>query len=340
MPETPITTVESLREHLQTALEIEHSTIPPYLCALYSIPNGSNVSASTLIRSVVMEEMLHMVLVANLLNAIKGEPKVNHKKFVPEYPTALPHSDKKFVVQLLPFGTDAIDTFLKIEQPAAAGAPPQGGDYQTIAQFYEAIRNGFEYLASTPKGAKELFKGLPDHQVDGASFYYGGGGVPFKVHDIVTARKAIAEITEQGEGINDTIFDGDNRFGQVDELAHFFRFKEISVGRRYQATDTPNGGPTGPELVVDWSARFPMSPNPKVKDYTAQPEIHRLMKEFNQAYTALLFVLHNAFNGAPSVLLQAVPLMYEMRYRAQTLMAIPSGRGDGTTVGPSFEYTA
>jgi hypothetical protein len=76
-----------------------------------------------------------------------------------------------------------------------------------------------------------------------------------------------------------------------------------------------------------------------VKDYTAQPQIHRLMTEFNQAYTALLFVLHNAFNGTPAVLLQAVPLMYEMKYRAQTLMAIPSGRGDGTTVGPSFEYT-
>jgi len=36
----PITTVASLRTHLQWALELEHSTIPPYLCALYSIPDG------------------------------------------------------------------------------------------------------------------------------------------------------------------------------------------------------------------------------------------------------------------------------------------------------------
>ena len=34
-----------------------------------------------------MEEMLHMVLVANLLNAIKGEAKVNDAKFIPKYPT-------------------------------------------------------------------------------------------------------------------------------------------------------------------------------------------------------------------------------------------------------------
>src|SRR5262249_13231127 len=96
---------------------------------------------------------------------------------------------------------------------------------------------------------------------------------------------------------------------------------------------------TGPALVVDWSARYPMAPNPKVKDYANQPEIQALMTEFNRAYTALLFVLNNAFNGTPSVLLQAVPLMYQMKYLAQTLMAIPSGRDDGTTVGPSFEFT-
>src|SRR5690606_14644850 len=43
-PPMPITTVASLRTHLQWALELEHSTIPPYLCALYSIPDGSNVA--------------------------------------------------------------------------------------------------------------------------------------------------------------------------------------------------------------------------------------------------------------------------------------------------------
>ena len=338
-PPPPISTPESLKEHLQTALEIEHSTIPPYLCALYSIPNGENVTASTLIRSVVMEEMLHMVLVANLLNAIDGAPNVADPKFIPKYPTYLPHSDKKFVVQLLPFGTEAIETFLKIEMPAALGAPPQSGDFRTIAQFYRAIHDGFEYICAQPGGEKQLFKGSRSKQIDGASWYYGGGGVPFAVYDLETAKKAIAEITEQGEGYDHTLYDGDNRFGQVDELAHFFRFNEIRAGRRYQATDTPNGYPTGPALVVDWSARFPMAPNPKVKDYADQPEIQRLMTDFNRAYTALLFVLNNAFNGTPSVLLQAVPLMYQMKYLAQTLMAVPSGRADGTTVGPSFEFT-
>src|SRR5262245_66324030 len=120
----PIKTLASLRTHLQWALELEHSTVPPYLCALYSIPDGANVRASGLIRSVVMEEMLHMVLAANLLNAVGGEPDVCHAKFVPSYPTYLPHSDKAFLVHLRPFSPEAIATFLRIERPMKPKAKP------------------------------------------------------------------------------------------------------------------------------------------------------------------------------------------------------------------------
>jgi hypothetical protein len=63
-----------------------------------------------------------------------------------------------------------------------------------------------------------------------------------------------------------------------------------------------------------------------------------MMVEFNGGYTRLLRTLHRAFNGAPTVLIEAVPLMYDLKYRAQALMTIPSGRDDGTTVGPSFEF--
>lgn len=334
-----ITTVGSLRRHLQWALELEHSTIPPYLCALYSIPDGANTGASTLIRSVVMEEMLHMVLAANLLNAIGGEPKVDSPKFIPEYPTYLPHSDRAFQVQLLPFSTAAIDTFMRIERPATTDAKPEGHKYRTIGQFYQAILDAFERLASTKGGARQLFTGKRSRQVSAVAAYYGGGGRPIEVVDLATARAAIQEISEQGEGFDHTIFDGDNQFGQVDELAHYFRFYEIRAGRRFLPTDVPRHGPTGSELLVDWSARYPMAPNPKASEYTHRPEIHRLMTEFNRKYTALLNVLHNAFNGTPSDLMQAVPMMYELKYRAQALMAIPSGRKGGTTVGPSFEYS-
>lgn len=336
----PITTVENLRRHLQWALELEHSTIPPYLCALYSIPNGANAGPSALIRSVVMEEMLHMVLAANLLNAIGGEPSVDSPKFVPSYPTYLPHSDRAFQVALLPFGTAAIDTFMQIERPPRPDARPQGNHYHTIGQFYRAILDAFERLASRTGGARKLFTGKRSRQISAATAYYGGGGQPIEVVDLDTARAAIREIAEQGEGFDQTIFDNDSQFGQVDELAHYFRFYEIRAGRRFLPTDSPRHRPTGPELLVDWSARYPMAPNPRARQYADRPEIHRLMTEFNRKYTALLKVLHTAFNGTPSALTEAVPVMYALKYRAQALMAIPTGRSDGTTVGPSFEFTS
>lgn len=334
----PINDLKSLRRHLQWAIELEHSTIPPYLCALYSIPEGANPGAAAIIRSVVMEEMLHMTLAANLLNAVHGEPVIDKKDFVPSYPAHLPHSNRKIRVDLLPFGTAAVNMFLQIERPAPPGAKPEPDGYETIGQFYAAIREAIIRLTGE-LGPEKVFTGRKERQVAGKRYYYGGGGEPIAVHDLKSAVCAIDEIAEQGEGLDHTIFDGDEQFGEEDELAHYFRFNEILTGRRYRPTDTPKSGPTGPEFPVDWSARYPMRPNPKAAEYEDRPEVHRLMVEFNRGYTGLLRVLHDGFTGSPDRLLEAVPRMYALRYQAQALMAIPSGKGDGTTVGPSFEYT-
>ena len=77
------TKASDLYTHLQGAIELEHSTIPPYLTALYSIKKGSNREAAAIIRSVVMEEMLHMTIAANTLNAIGGAPEINTSGFIP-----------------------------------------------------------------------------------------------------------------------------------------------------------------------------------------------------------------------------------------------------------------
>jgi hypothetical protein len=72
-----IATLESLREHLQWAIELEHFTLPPYLCALYSLDAARNPDASEVVASVLVEEMLHMTLAANLLNAVGGHPRLD-----------------------------------------------------------------------------------------------------------------------------------------------------------------------------------------------------------------------------------------------------------------------
>src|SRR5258705_12178811 len=86
-----VTSLKSLREHLQWAIELEHSTIPPYLCALYSIEQDHNLEAVEVISSVLVEEMLHTTLAANLLNAVGGQPQLDNQKMLPGYPRPLPH---------------------------------------------------------------------------------------------------------------------------------------------------------------------------------------------------------------------------------------------------------
>jgi hypothetical protein len=44
------------------------------------------------------------------------------------------------------YSQDALNTFLKIELPAAQDAEPQPGEYQTIGQFYSAIADGNDRL--------------------------------------------------------------------------------------------------------------------------------------------------------------------------------------------------
>src|SRR4028119_1609409 len=72
---TQITGIEDARESLQKAIGVEFGTLPPYLYALFSIPPGRNVEAATRIHSIVLEEMIHMCLACNMLNAIGGAPR-------------------------------------------------------------------------------------------------------------------------------------------------------------------------------------------------------------------------------------------------------------------------
>lgn len=62
-----------LKDSLQAAVELELSTLPPYLCGMWSIHDATvspGLDVYRLIDSVVREEMTHMGLVCNLLTAI------------------------------------------------------------------------------------------------------------------------------------------------------------------------------------------------------------------------------------------------------------------------------
>ena len=334
---TRLESTDALKQSLQEAIALEHFTIPPYLCALYSLidgKSGPNREAYQIIRSVVMEEMLHMLLAANILNAIDGEPKICDPRLLPKYPSPLRHSQIGFEVGLLKFSKDSVNTFLRIERPAEQIVQPDPGKFWSIGQFYEAVREAFqrlhkEALETNPKG---LFTGNEAKQV---KFYYGGGGTLRPIYNIEDAMFAIDEIVGQGEGIDGTIEDG-ILFGGDIEIAHYFRFNEIFCERRYCRSDRPDASPTGKPLTVDWNAVYNMVPNPKMSTFAGFPAVQQKVKEFNRTYTHLLRTLERACNGHPKELLNLTPLMYELANRAPELMQIEVGNGQ--TAGPSFEF--
>jgi len=60
-----IRTAESgldLHAHVQAAIMLEHATIPPYLTAYFSIKPGAMPEIKATLRSVFVEEMLHMTI--------------------------------------------------------------------------------------------------------------------------------------------------------------------------------------------------------------------------------------------------------------------------------------
>lgn len=349
-----ITSREDLHMYLHAALKLEHATIPPYLTALYTIKPGTNIEAVEIIRSVMVEEMLHMVLVANVLNAVGGTPDIDRADFVPVYPTYLPDGETDFKVGLRAFSVEAIDTFLKIERPADSeetahkirrnssapfellkGLPRseeekvQGMHYYSIGEFYEEIVHGLEYLANE-MGEDKLFCGDPRRQV-GKEFYYNGGGEIITVKDLDTARAALNEIAVQGEGYPHQV----DSVGK--EIAHYYRFKEIQVGRYYQPGDDPDH-PTGSQFEVDWEQTYNILRNAKTADYPKGSELRKKSHEFNVTYTKLLGELQLALSGEPERLQRAVGGMFQLKYKALELMKNEIPNRPGIHAAPTFEY--
>ena len=347
MSSPQITTRERLHEYLHAAMQLEHATIPPYLTALYSIRPGTNADAYHVLRVTAVEEMLHLTLAANILNAVGGTPDLTEPGFVPEYPAHLPDGEIDFAVSLRRFSREALQTFLNIERPRMApnestrlldrdqpkrsrlGVRPDEPKMQfySIGEFYHEIWRGVHHL-HTELG-EELFCGEVTRQVT-PEYFYSGGGEIIPVTDLASAKEAIELIAEQGEGFGGSIYDNEH------ELAHYYRFEQLTLGRYYQNGDQP-GQPTGPQLHVDWDAAFPITTDARLADFPPDSEVYEAALEFNRTYADFLELLTAAYNGRPALLLDAVVEMFRVRDQMTRLMHNPIPGQTGLNAAPTFE---
>jgi hypothetical protein len=329
--------IHGLRDALQAAIELEHAVIPPYLYALYSLLPGANEAAAGIIGSVVVEEMLHLTLAANILSAVGGRPVLDSPNMLPRYPGPLPGTvDDGLTVGLAPFSVGLVrDTFMAIEQPewsldfaaAPAGSAPDDKPL-TIGQFYRRIRTT---LVSLGEGA---FTGRRHHQV---TTNLMPGTVP--VTGVASACQAIDTIIDQGEG---TLTSPMEVTGP--DVAHYYRFAEIVYGRRL--IRNPAAGPATPPdqrylydgapVPVDPSAVRGAPVNPTMAGYPAGSAARQACQAFNYSYTSLLKALHAAFNGTPRELTSAIGLMGSLQQQALDMMS--GATTGGVPAGPTFEW--
>lgn len=321
----------TVADALQSAIELEHATIPVYLYALYSLDPARNRAIVEIIQSVVVEEMLHMTLASNVLNAIGGAPMVDLPGFIPTYPGPLPGGvESDLIVHLAPFTSDQLLTFLQIEQPEdplpiKSDAVAQD-DGITIGQFYEAI---IAALALLPPST---FYAVPRNQI-GPDLMEGA----IVVTDLSSATAALNAIIEQGEGSSTSPEEASGS----SEPAHYYRFMQIYRAHELQSAPhlTPPWAFSGPPVLFDAAGVYPLPSDPKASNYPSGSAQAFANDTFNYTYTSLLGALHELMNGQNSStqMNRAIGLMMSLKGQAKAMMAgIPNASGPNT--GPSFEY--
>jgi hypothetical protein len=296
-----------IRQELQTAIALECSTLPLYLSALFSL-EVQNYSAYNLIRSVAMEEMVHMAIAANMLAALGGTPAVKGLKF--SYPTSgLPGgAEPDLQVGLAQLSRRQLQHFMRIERPEfLLRQVYESETYPTIAVFYDNIRRAIQDNADSVRAA--VHSGGPAHQV--------ADNIGVKT---ITAASAddlvdqfmdgIDEIVEQGEGATrGSLFAGAT---SDDEESHYARFAALYYGAAYEDPRPPielsleteheffKGRPIGwPKVIntlavpADGYARV-LALDPNASAVTAD------LDAFDAAYSSIMTALDAVWNGPAS----------------------------------------
>jgi Ferritin-like len=282
-----IRSLSDLQDALQTAMQLEFSTIPPYLCAQWSI-NADPGGVSDLIERIVVQEMYHFALAGNMLTAIGGAPNIANAGFIPNYPiTVLPGGiAQKLPVDLKPLTPDQVQVFMQIEFPEFPPVAREAGP-PTIGDFYTAVAEGFTAV---------------DPVINPNAFTLNSGeATPIK--SIADALGAISLIKGEGEGTQGSPAQppqGKKTF------AHYYVFKEIFTQKTLVQDATDH-----------WSFTGDAIPFPTWFDFQQSTATPSPSLAFNQAMTQLLTSLQTCWTSGARPSIRA---MFELRRLGEDLI--------------------
>ena len=347
------------REHilarLSEAAEVEHNLMCVYLYAAFSLKDESDESLSaeqvaavkrwrSTLLGVSREEMVHLLLVSNLLTALGGNAHFGRMNF-PIPPGSLP-ADMQ--VRLAPFNRDTLQHFVWLERPenreeamgsgfeplqhyqrgaadTAKRLMPHAMDYPTVGALYEQIEADLTALAASI-GEDALFIGDPDGQID--ERFVGMPGVS-KVICLKSARQAITSIVEQGEGAS-----------EAGEQSHYQRFCAVRAEYDALLSADPQFAPGRPAAHNPVMRR---PPTPEGKVWVVDDDAAATVDLANAVYAHMLRCLIQAF-GRPgpeaekaALIDAAIGLMFAMSPVAQHATTLPADPANsGCNAGMSF----
>lgn len=290
---------------LQWAIEIELFTLPPYLCARWSIDEDGG-TATTRMRKIARDEMNHLAWVANMLAGIGFAPQLRDtavRRVVPDYRVydnpsggVFPGGVHAAVRVTLGGLTDAqLKLFMTIEEPEVP-LPKFLAGRVTIGMFYDRLMGVLR---------RERPRFVVERQLSRVTTFA----------DVDAALTKLDQIGKEGEGTNDSpYYDG--------RLTHHYVFGEILHRKAFIEGPPGKWGYRGDDVPFPRSVRALTGP--------ATPQDNN-NAAFNHIYSQMLSHLHDAWNGRGSTAFtESVNAMRAMEGAARRVME--------AGVWPTFRY--
>ena len=363
-PRHQIKTKQELIIALKQAAELEVAVMLQYIYAGYSVPNYvtgeeyvrrglwsaeqlhlacgdgkevDNYGMRGVLMEIAREEMIHFLLVNNILMAI-AEP------FYPAVPD-FKQLNAKFPIDinfaLEPLNALSLQYFMRLEMPDFLNETIPTSElhtYGSLSELYGQIRSGLENIPDlfavdkdSVGGEHRLFmrdnlnKAHPDYQM--------------QVYDLKSALFAVDVIVEHGEGSETET--------ETFAKSHYQKFRNLADALSIEQINQSQKGEKR-----TWNPSYPSLRNPSLnyQDHNSNvvtvPQTRTVMEIFNESYFLMMQLMVQHFGSNPQGSLRRSKLMNAsidvmtgmMRPLGELLMTLPSGKR-GKTAGPSFEIS-